>query len=296
MGIGRGDLELLLRLKREGYLPGTGKVIEIGAQQLNHTVLESPEFVGDLGRAFGAAGQFGLPSVPNPALRNGEYQQDPNAPMARSLWNWLGFGYDAVDIDNSDDSIPLDLNFDDVPREKREQYDLVTNYGTTEHVANQLNAFKIIHDLAKPGSIMVHNLPCQGYMTHGLVNYPPKFFWNLARSNGYQWIYFDYHAAREGYKVPDDLVDAVAVFSPSVRERLAAMEMYNSSLVVVLKKRAGPYVPPIDVPDSVRTNNATLLARYPGVFTTSPGRALARRLPRSTKQLIKRVVFRWAGI
>jgi hypothetical protein len=32
------------------------------------------------------------------------------------------------------------------------------NFGTTEHVANQLNAFKLIHDLAAKGCIMVHTL------------------------------------------------------------------------------------------------------------------------------------------
>ena len=77
---------------------------------------------------------------------------------------------------------------DQVPEGCRGKYRLVTNYGTTEHVANQLNAFKIIHDLTAVGGLMVHSVPAQGMFCHGLVNYNPKFFWMLARSNGYKWL------------------------------------------------------------------------------------------------------------
>jgi hypothetical protein len=34
-----------------------------------------------------------------------------------------------------------------VPPEHKRKYHLVTNFGTTEHVANQIPAMKIIHDL-----------------------------------------------------------------------------------------------------------------------------------------------------
>jgi hypothetical protein len=39
---------------------------------------------------------------------------------------------------------------------------------------------------------MLHNLPLQGHLRHGLFNYNPKFFWMLARSNAYREIYVDY--------------------------------------------------------------------------------------------------------
>jgi hypothetical protein len=50
-------------------------------------------------------------------------------------------------IDGSLGSIPLDLNFDSIQTRHKGKYSLVTNFGTTEHVANQLNAFKIIRRL-----------------------------------------------------------------------------------------------------------------------------------------------------
>ena len=63
---------------------------------------------------------------------------------------------------------------------------MVTNFGTTEHIANQLQSFKIIHDLAAPGALMLHVVPAGGMPTDGLVSYNPKFFWLLCRSNGYR--------------------------------------------------------------------------------------------------------------
>jgi hypothetical protein len=73
----------------------------------------------------------------------------------------------------------LDLNFDGngIPTEHKGKYSLVTNFGTTEHVTNQLNAFKVIHDLTMPNGVMIHEVPAQGMFNHGLVNYNPKFFW-----------------------------------------------------------------------------------------------------------------------
>ena len=104
--------------------------------------------------------------------------------MTRAIWRWLGVEYLAIDIDGSPDALALDLNCDAVPAAGRSKYGLVTNFGTTEHVANQANAFKIIHDLTALGGIMVHNLPCH-HPDHGLINYNPKFFWALGRANNY---------------------------------------------------------------------------------------------------------------
>ena len=84
------------------------------------------------------------------------------APLAREFWTWLGLSYASIDIDGSPGSIPLDLNYDEVPAAFVGQYDVVTNFGTTEHVANQLQSFKIIHDLATPGALMLHVLPASG--------------------------------------------------------------------------------------------------------------------------------------
>jgi hypothetical protein len=148
MGISALDLNVFLRLREEDYIPDRASIVEIGAQQLTNSFLEAREPFIEAGQRFQASGEPCLVR-PNPMfMANGGVEQlDAAAPMARDFWRWLGFEYASIDIDGSPDSLPLDLNYDNVPVSARGKFDLVTNFGTTEHVTNQLNAFKIIHDL-----------------------------------------------------------------------------------------------------------------------------------------------------
>ena len=177
MGFGLDDLWLVRRLKTQGLLSDPVAVAEIGAQQVNETILENSAELAALGEAFGI--QSAPPSLAvTPSDGNHPLA---GAPMTRAIWRWLGVEYLAIDIDGSPDALALDLNCDAVPAAARSKYGLVTNFGTTEHVANQANAFKITHDLTAVGGITVHNLPCH-HPDHGLINYNPKFFWALARA------------------------------------------------------------------------------------------------------------------
>ena len=213
MGTGWKDFDLIVRLKSEGYVPARGAIVEIGAQQLSNDVLRNREKLSELRQAFGVTTAVDLPDPSESFLVHGKLEHlDSNAPPARIIWTWLGFDYAAIDIDGSPGSIPLDLNFDDVPRKFRKHFQLVTNFGTTEHVANQLQAFKIIHDLVATGGVMIHSLPAQGFLNHGLVNYNLKFFWMLARSNGYKWIYSDFGLSNVPYGLPENIRDSVRVF------------------------------------------------------------------------------------
>ena len=75
------------------------------------------------------------------------------------------------------------LNHDEISAFRK--YHLVTNFGTTEHVANQLNAFEIIHELTAPKGVMVHSVPAQGATSiMDVINYNPKFFWMWRGRNG----------------------------------------------------------------------------------------------------------------
>ncbi len=127
------------------------------------------------------------------------------APSSRQFWLSLGFDYMAIDLVG--DAFRLDLNDDLVPLSMRNRFDIVVNAGTTEHVANQENAFRVIHALVRPGGIMLHELPCQGMLTHGLINYSPKFFWHLCRENCYEvmWLTVSYDGASA---VPQDVIES----------------------------------------------------------------------------------------
>src|SRR5262249_30444591 len=153
------DLDILIRLRDDGYIPDKASVCEIGAQQLGNSFLEARAGLETIRRQFSLREPCPLPP-PLPSEGTPDILPE-NAPLARGFWTWLGFNYASIDIDGSPGSIPLDLNYDEVPAEFKGKYHLVSNFGTTEHVANQLNAFKIIHDLTAPGGLMFHVLPAQ---------------------------------------------------------------------------------------------------------------------------------------
>ena len=100
----------------------------------------------------------------------------------------MGFSYNAVEYGGHRGVTSLDLNRDHVPYRLRSSFDLVVNAGTTEHVVNQDNAFRVMHDLTKVGGVMMHEVPAGGMLTHGVVSYNPQFFWLLCRDNNYEVI------------------------------------------------------------------------------------------------------------
>ena len=266
MAIGNVAIELLIKLRTAGYLKPGSAVIEIGAQQLSNSLLLELDRVVYLGRLLGI--DRPLPFAPPQSQpESDEDWEILTAPFARELWHWLGFQYAAIDIDNSPDSIPLDLNFDTVPPEEKAKYALVTNFGTTEHVPNQLNAFKIIHDVTAVNGLMIHEVPAQGMFNHGIVNYNFKFFWQLARSNGYKFIHADFIPARDPSVFPDNIEDFLSANTLTAARQLRDYRAIDAGLLVVIQKTLDiAYVPPIDVNTGAATEIEALKKRYWTVF------------------------------
>lgn len=151
MGLRREFLEDLIALKRSGALDGARRVVEIGSQQLDDSFLASIDLLDQARQIFGGTKvDLGSPSGADFA---------ETAPSSRPFWRSLGFKHTTIDLDTRHDAIPLDLNTDQVPEPLRRQFDLVINTGTTEHVANQAQAFRIIHDLTRKGGVMFHDVP-----------------------------------------------------------------------------------------------------------------------------------------
>src|SRR5580693_7149715 len=264
VGMGASTLPLLMALKRRGYIPNGSAVIEIGAQQLDESFVGAAEDIAAMGRFFGI-------TTPPPSFAWTGPRSDTNvlagAPLAREFWTWLGFSYASIDIDGSPGSLPLDLNYDEVPTEFIGKYDVVTNFGTTEHVANQLQSFKIVHDLATPGGLMLHVLPTSGGLNHGLVSYSPKFFWMLGRSNGYKIAFMTMGQSERNSGLPQNLLDFLTLYEPQAADDFAAFRMPVTSIVVALQKVFDtPFVAPLDVPDGATTEHASLRERYWSVF------------------------------
>jgi hypothetical protein len=267
MAIAAADLDVLLYLRQQKWIPDHATIVDIGEQQISNNVLRNPHKIDEVAQSFGQDDIVSRLRLPSPALVS-DKDLDSKAPLAKALWRELGLSYTAIDIAGGAETISLDLNYDETPQDMIGKFNLVTNFGTTEHVANQLNAFKIIHELTATGGIMWHNVPTQGMQNHGLVNYNPKFFWMLSRSNGYKWLYTNYSASAAGYPIPENIVGEVARFSSNAKERLQDVRVYDAGLVSIFKKEFDiPFVAPLDVNTGATTDSKILADRYWTIFT-----------------------------
>jgi hypothetical protein len=112
-----------------------------------------------------------------------------NCRSSADLWRALGREIVSLDVVGSGpDFHYFDLNTDSVPNELRARFDFVTNVGTSEHVLNQYNTFKVMHDLTRRGGIMVHAIPTAGFSNHGFFHYNMKLFWRLSKVNIYDCL------------------------------------------------------------------------------------------------------------
>lgn len=268
MGFSRIDLELLIRLAEQRYIPLNRYIVEIGAQQLSNDFLRASDLVSKAGAVLGGAPSYSLPTeLPSQISSEGVELLGREAPFARHFWRAHGFEYTAIDVDGSPESVPLDLNFDEVPRTLRGRFGLVTNFGTTEHICNQLNAFKSIHDLAALGGVMVHHLPAAGALNHGIFNYNMKFFWHLARSNDYKWLYANYYGSQHSYAFPQNIREFVDAYEPASMAKVRQREVSDCAIQIAFQKQLDiAFVPPIDVDTGLKTTNTELNYRYWTVF------------------------------
>jgi SAM-dependent methyltransferase len=112
------------------------------------------------------------------------------------------FTYRCIDLVDGDFVINADLNSYSVPVEWRSKFDLVTNHGTSEHIADQINVFRAMHDFLKPGGTFFHVVPFAGYYNHGLFNYQPAFFILLAHANEYDIDQLDLSSPHLAFTIP----------------------------------------------------------------------------------------------
>ena len=122
MGLNDTSIACLKYLKERGHIGLQKRVVELGAQQLGDRFLAAEDQILELGRLFGAS----TPFHSSPAAAASPFSPDPDilrpeAPFSRDFYEWLGFEYACVDIDDSPYSLPLDLNFDPVPARSRIQ-------------------------------------------------------------------------------------------------------------------------------------------------------------------------------
>lgn len=238
MGLWRGLIDDLIELKQRGYIRPNCRVAEIGEQQLSDEFLEADDLLGKL---------YALFERQQPTLGHavGVENFTHDAPPSEPFWRSLGLSYTAFDLAGRK-AIKLDLNRAGVPWRYRRRFNLVVNGGTTEHLANQANAFRFIHDLTDVGGVMVHGVPCQGMFTHGLVNYTMKFFWNLSEQNRYEVLSLQFGVAGVTPLGPNVAAFGIHFGEPQPSIDVAIPDCY---IVAIVRKRlSAPFVTPMDLP------------------------------------------------
>ena len=174
MGTSPDNLEVIGKLYDSGHFAMPAAIADIGCSQLSFPVDDK---VVAFARRFGKA-------VPD-GFRPLSYMGD--------LYRALGFDYVSLDVADAPYVHRFDLNCDQVPHDLKGRFDLIINAGTTEHVLNQLNALKTIHDLAKPGGLIYSMFLINGFGPHGLLRYCERFVDLLAQANHYTTIHRETH-------------------------------------------------------------------------------------------------------
>ena len=255
------------------------RIIELGDQTLN--IKEGDlRFLKEFFTRHGADGAFE------------KYKNAVGATVyAANIYRDAGFCFFSLDLNEKNESIPIDLNMWPNPELSPHvnQYDLVLNFGTTEHVSNQLAAFAILHYLCRPNGIILHHIPMVHYSSHAMNIVTAKFIEKLVDWNEYEIIScrFDQH-----------LINSMVTFHHN--QKFGFIENFsefveNSTLAaigyIVLKKPySSLFVPPLDVTTDEVSNQQLLLRyidyfRHPKCFETNDDRLtrFLHRLPLSAR-------------
>lgn len=176
-------------------VPPRGAVVELGDQCMN--IEPGPPEIAALRRLVSKASRD--PSHVDDIMSRHFIK---GSRRIASAFESSDFTYRCVDICDGPGIIRADLNEYRVPPEWRGRFDLVTNFGTTEHILDQVNSFRVMHDFAKVGARFIHQVPYAGYFNHGLFAYTPAFFVFLAHANHYEIEQLDLTPPHLPYSIP----------------------------------------------------------------------------------------------
>lgn len=107
--------------------------------------------------------------------------------------------YVSIDGNGRNGAVAYDLN-EPLPRSIG-TFDLVTDFGTGEHVFNQWQVFKTIHELIRKKGFFVFDRPTQGYEANGghcYFNVHECVFNDFAAANFYKVLRLERQATKRG--------------------------------------------------------------------------------------------------
>jgi len=133
------------------------------------------------------------------------YDQDysGNYPYADTYYRSRGIAYECIDLSGENGAQAIDLS---KPCAVSKKYDMVTDFGTSEHVHDIKECWKTKHKLLKVGGVMISENPKVGnWPDHGYWYYTEEFYQKFAAAAGYKILKIGEHPAMwnttDGYNV-----------------------------------------------------------------------------------------------
>lgn len=149
------------------------------------------------------------------------------APMLARDW-YVARGctrYESID-GNGRGTITADLN---LPLERRlALFDLVTDFGTSEHVFDQAQVWRTLHSLVKPRGLIAFDRPAQGYHKHCFYLINECLIRDLAAANQYEVV----HLSRATTPRGELLRGVLRTPSTSAAFRVPQQGKYTPDLVI----------------------------------------------------------------
>jgi len=179
MAIGCVHTEWMFRLHDRKVLPRGASLIDLGPQDIQ---VPRPYLEARARQQLGADAAAGAAAV----YDGQSARRDAQAPY----YALFGVGqYSSADLDDDRATYKLDLNrtAEGLPR-----FDIVTDFGTAEHVYDIARVFETMHALLKPGGLALHVVPAFAFPNHGFYTPNPNLFVEFARANDYRLVDFSY--------------------------------------------------------------------------------------------------------
>lgn len=109
---------------------------------------------------------------------------------AVNLWRLFVKSYVSIDINGKDGSENIDMSVPIYKPELLDRFDILTNFGFTEHVRSQYAVFFNIHQFTRVGGLMVHESPGPNGndWEHCPYRYNAAFYRHLAQAAGYECL------------------------------------------------------------------------------------------------------------
>lgn len=154
-----------------------------------------------------------------------------NGAFVGELFERVGMNYVSFDIADGYKTVILDLNRAQLPPRLHAKFDLVLNFGTTEHILNQFNCFQVMHDATKVGGHIYHSLPAIGYVDHGYITYTGRFFFDIAGYNEYEIVDFWFEGPAGRNSIYDS-VQSYRTYFPALERALAGARQTDQGRIL----------------------------------------------------------------